>query len=457
MAKILIFKRKEQTEGTIKLRFRIRDGRDTQIFHPSDIEADVKALKKLNDDGTKKDGVVIYDTELSEKIKKEIKYLTLAYEKMKENGYDLTSEVLEKMYLEVKKPDEAEREAGHTLVQEFQKYLKDAVKLKFVGEQRLKTLNVVLSELERYLAIKGRTKILVKEFTDKDVLSFQDFVFDEYKYVKNHKRLYSGMSEKNIPQKRRAPNTVAVRMKALQSVFRGIDTDYNPFDKLPKKYRTAITKEEYEEPICLDREEFFKIYATSVPDTLRETKDAFLLQCSFGCRIGDFTSLCMDNVAVDDNGIPYIHYLPQKTIRTNVKKIEIETPIMRYALEIIKKYKFNFQVLKYVSGKSGYNVKIKSLLQHCEIDRLVKGLDDETGEIVSKPLYEFGSSKLCRKTNVNIMREVQIDEYAAGLHAVGSQAVECYHNNGIRSRFILMCAAFNQPIYKVDKEFNIIE
>ncbi len=456
MAKILIFKRKEQTEGTIKLRFRIRDGRAIQIFHPSDIEADVKSLKKLNDDGTRKPGVSIYDVELSERIKEEIDYLTKAYDLMKEKGYDLTAEVLEKTYLEIKNPVQAEREEGHTLLQEFQKYLDDAVKLKFIGVQRLKALQVLYSELEKYLTIKGRSKILISEFNEKDVLAFQDFLYDEYKFVKRHKHLYSKMSARNIPTKRRSQNTVAVRMKALQSVFRGIDTDYNPFDKLTKKYRTAITKEEYEEPICLNREEFFKIFSSSVPEALSETKDVFLLQCAFGCRIGDFTSLTMDNVSVDDDGIPYIHYLPQKTLRTNTKKVETETPIMQYALDIIKKWQFKFPILKYVSGQCGYNAKIKKLLQHCGIDRMVKGLDEETGEIATKPLYEFGSSKLCRKTHVNIMREVQIDEYAAGLHAIGSQAVERYHNNGIRSRFILMCAAFGQPIYKVDDKLNVL-
>ena len=33
---------------------------------------------------------------------------------------------------------------------------------------------------------------------------------------------------------------------------------------------------------------------------------------------------------------------------------EIETPVIRYALDIITKYKFSFPILKYVSGKSGY-------------------------------------------------------------------------------------------------------
>lgn len=115
---------------------------------------------------------------------------------------------------------------------------------------------------------------------------------------------------------------------------------------------------------------------TEVPATLQETKECFLLQCAFGCRIADFQALSMSKIKVTDNGIPFIHYLPKKTLRENVENIEIETPIMRYALDLIKKWQFNFPILKYVTGKSGYNAKIKLLLQYCGIDRECKIFDD---------------------------------------------------------------------------------
>ena len=46
--------------------------------------------------------------------------------------------------------------------------------------------------------------------------------------------------------------------------------------------------------------------------------------------------------------------------------------------------------------------------------------------------------------------------YATGLHSVGSRAVEHYSMLEIRDLFALLCVAFNQPKYKVDKELNII-
>ena len=56
-------------------------------------------------------------------------------------------------------------------------------------------------------------------------------------------------------------------------------------------------------------------------------------------------------------------------MKSNEHKDEVEIPIMRYALDIIKKWQFNFPILKYVTGKSGYNVKIRKLLD--QIDREV--------------------------------------------------------------------------------------
>ena len=53
------------------------------------------------------------------------------------------------------------------------------------------------------------------------------------------------------------------------------------------------------------------------------------------------------------------------------------------------------------------------------------------------------------------MNKVQVNKYAAGLHAKNSGAVERYTNMGIKERFILMCAAFGCEEYRVDSELKI--
>lgn len=110
-----------------------------------------------------------------------------------------------------------------------------------------------------------------------------------------------------------------------------------------------------------------------------------------------------------------------------------------------------------VSAEKVKEYVIKELLRFCNIDRKVPVFDEDKGDNVYKPLYELASTKLCRKTHVDMMNKVQINMYAAGLHKDGSDAVERYTKLDIRDRFILMCAAFNQPLYKVDKDLNIID
>lgn len=129
---------------------------------------------------------------------------------------------------------------------------------------------------------------------------------------------------------------------------------------------------------------------------------------------------------------------------------------MLFALDIVKRSGFKFGVLKYTSGKSGYNAKIKKLLEHCKIDRLVNQYDEATGTINRMPLHSAGSSKLCRKTHIDIANKVQVNMYATGLHEVGSSAVEHYPMPEIRDLFMLLCAAFNQPRYRVDKQLNVL-
>lgn len=128
------------------------------------------------------------------------------------------------------------------------------------------------------------------------------------------------MDNRNIPQAPRGQNTVATKLKKLQAFFNELESNdeiaVSPFRKLGKQRKTIMMKEQYDEPIFLTKNEFVRIQNTNVPSSLQETKDVFILQCSLGCRVGDFQELSFDNISIEEN-IPYIHYLPQKTIKEN--------------------------------------------------------------------------------------------------------------------------------------------
>lgn len=55
---------------------------------------------------------------------------------------------------------------------------------------------------------------------------------------------------------------------------------------------------------------------------------------------------------------------------------------------------------------------------------------------------EVATSKLARKTHIDMLNKVQINYYAAGLHRVGSEAVFRYTNLELGDRYELLKLAF---------------
>ena len=351
-------------------------------------------------------------------------------------------------------------EEVETLLDRFNRYIDGLKTYGTVSEGRAKIYRIVWDKLSRFLIIFKKAKYTAEQFTPEDILAFREFVINEYKYVDKHKAIYGNLPKTSVPTKQASINTASAKLRALQAFFNELEENdeilKSPVRRLTKKRRNEALREQYDDPFFLRYDEVQQIMTADVPDRLTETKDAFLLQCALGCRIGDYLKLSMSNIAITDDGIPYVQYLPKKTMKTQNDRREKKTPLMLFALEIVKRSGFKFGVLKYASGKSGYNAKIKKLLEHCKIDRLVNQYDEATGTMLRVPLLTVGSSKLCRKTHIDISNKAQVNMYATGLHEVGSSAVEHYSMLEIRDLFTLLCAAFNQPQYRVDKQLNIL-
>lgn len=477
MEHITYFRRREQ-KGEIRLRFRLQDterGVDkthpngVDLYHKSDIVAKVEDLDRLNLDGTFKDKVLAKNKAmigpLSNAIQAEIKIMAEVYSGIKKANLIVDSKTFHDMIEAYKHPDKVESKENKTLLAQFRAFYQQYEELDDDGKNIslvFRDYQVLDGKLERYLKVIGQEAILTNDFSDRELMDFHRFMIDEYKYAAKAKysHIYEGMMKRNIPTKQRSQNTVATEIKKLRTFYiwyakKHDDLGKTPFERLTDAELEKITSEDYDEAICLTKDEFMKVQETEVPASLQETKDVFLLQCNFGARIEDFKKWNMGNVMVDVNGIPYLRYLPHKTLKKS--KDDIETPILRYSLDIIKKYRFQFPILKYVTGKSGYNIKIKELMKFCGIDRGCKVYNAKTQSNDIVPLWEKASSKLCRKTFVDMMNKAQIDEYAAGLHKKGSGAVKRYTNMSLQDRFNLMCFAFSQPIYAVDKSLNVVD
>ena len=447
------------------MRFRLSDTRAVDLYHKSSIVAGLKDLEKFNLDCTLKPKVTIYNKKLKKDIEVVVKAMTEAYHALceKMDKTHISGELFEQEVAKILNPEISvvvnEKES---MISRFSRFISDGFKEGNFNEKRMKSYEDLLRGITRFLKIKHLEKISADEFSADLLKELSEFFKDEYLYVPKHKRLYANLPVRQVPTQERHHNTIVTRLNKVQAFFNELldqeELEISPFMKLGRKRHAKIMREEYpDDPINLTIDELYRIIDADVPEFLAETRDAFIVQCALGCRINEFQQLCMAKVAVTEDGIPYVHYLPSKTKRENTKKVEIQTPIIRYAFDLIMKYQFNFRILKYVSGKSGYNVKIRELLKHCEINREVKVYNREIDDNEFYPIHERASSKMCRATNEDLMRVAQVNLFTSGLHAVGSDAIHHYTRERLGELFARMCYAYRQPIYRVDKNLNVIE
>ena len=462
MTSIRAFIRTSQKDKEVNVRFRLSDGRDVQLFHKSEIMVLPSLWDAKNEQYKAKSVIKLEDRTLFNTSISERKNLVLSiYGENKE----LTSEMLENLIDEHLHPEKYNNHSKkESMCEMFQHYVDGWLKNGVIGAGRKKHYDVVIRELIRFLIIDGNDGCSVEEFDKNYILRFREFLRTEYSIVDKYPGLYINMNKRNRPSKARSQNTIAEKLLLLQAFLVELESNdiipISPFRKIGKE-KESIMKQQYDEPVYLTKAEFNSILTNDCPEPLKRVKDIFITQCCFGCRVGDFRRFTFDNIGIEDN-IPYIHYLPQKTQKEGLIRTEIKTPIIRIAYDIIMKYKGTLQtnaLLPYYpegNGETGYNYQIKKLLEYYEINRKVAIFNAESGMNEYKSIFEIASSKLARKTHVDLMNKVQVDKYAAGLHAKNSGAVDRYTNMGIKERFILMCAAFGSEEYKISSTLDII-
>lgn len=459
MARITIYNRSIKTKGSINIRFRLSDGRGVQLFHKSEITADLEELSKFESDGTPKKRSN-YNRKLADAIRERITLMQEVYQEGYRNGLSFTNATFDEEVNKRLRPNDYQEESKERqLLFRFKKYISSGP----FSEGRTKSYMVTANILERFLVINNIPDATIDDVTPDFLRVLRGFIADEWKYAQDAKymALYADMKPQNIPSGPRAQNTIANKLKMLQAFFAMLeDADEivkTPFRKLGRETRSRFLKEQYAAPIALTIDEVRQIINSDVKEELKDTKDAFLLQCALGCRISDFKSMGMRNLAVSPEGIPYIRYIAEKTRTEAAGLSEIKTPLIRFAFDIVRRTEFNIPILRNISGKDGYNIRIKKLLEECGINREVGVWNEKNLQLEYFPLYTIGSTKLGRKTNVTLLSRVQINSTIAGLHATGSEAAERYYDKSLEDIFNLMSKAFEEPTYRTDENYSIIQ
>ena len=392
------------------------------------------------------------DAERNQKLRSELEQHKLAmckaYTFMQIKRMDMNSRIFETQVQRMMTEDMGfvGRKTGEPICKRLTRYLGEAFRDGVIGQGRYTIMLGKARKLQRFLVIKGLSGISAREFTADLLLEYRQFIYDEYLYVPQFPQLYPSGGGKHAPRRRCKDTTVVHDLKALQAFFRELEDTgeirRSPFKKISFEKRRSIMHVMYDAPFFLKADELRKVMNTTVPPELQQTKDIFVLNCALGCRISDLKRLTMDKVAVSDDGIPYVHYIPSKTARAQTTNQEILTPLIPLALEIVQRTQLAFNGRNPKYEKQAYNKSLQLLLAYCGINRQVCLFDHELGDNVYRPLYEVASSKLARKTHVDMLTKVQINYYAAGLHREGSEAVFRYTNLELKDRYALLKAAF---------------
>ena len=465
MERITLYCRTTSARGTTNLRFRVTNGRAVTMYYSTGRKIPNEQLAAFTPEGTIRPRVTVYNPKLKAEIEEYFAAINAAYNHMKIKGMDMRSEVLQAEVDKILNPESTEAilhpNGEETFVQRFRRYVEEAYRDGIIGEHRHMHYDAMVRRMERFLHIKGHSQLMPAQFDVKMLMDYRQFVADEYLYVPQYPKLYQKDGRKRYPTKRISNNSVIHEMKGLRAFLNELEnTDEifkSPFRKISRERFKAMMRAKNDEPFFLRKAELKMIIETEVPQELQMAKDIFVLNCCIGARISDFFSFTMDKVSVSPEGIPYIHYIPHKTMKEMETMVEIKTPLVRVAYDILMKTKLNFNQQKANYTIAVYNRELRKLLKFCGLDRPVSKFNETKGENEYFPLYELASSRLARKTHVDIMNKVQVNAYVAGLHAEGSEAVFRYTNLELTDRFALMNVAFGQKAYHVNPDLTLVK
>lgn len=418
MATVSAFIRKTST-SLAKIRFRLRDGRNLQLFYVSNIliEPELWDNKKQEVKSrvlVSKEKRLTINNKVSE-LKRIILDIYLCNPNIKTS--EMFSELIDRR-INPDKYDESEDLRLNTLFAQFIEQRQS-----HVSTLRVRKYESVYRILQRYQ--------LYRRYELRADLTTLDTIIDIEQYLKQEHLIYNRCPElfSLVPDSRfksqRGKNTVADRMKVIRTFYKWCETSgiisNNPF----AQYK--VEAQVYGTPYYISIEERNRIYKMSLhnhPELARQ-RDIFVFHCLIGCRISDLYSLTRNNIV--DNCIQYV---PHKTKDSIPKTVKV--PLNDIAKEILDKYKnfSNNKILPLISMVN-YNKAIKKIFLAARINRPVIVIDSITREPVVKPLYEIASSHIARRTFIgNLYKKVQDPSLISSLsgHEEGSRAFLRYRN-----------------------------
>lgn len=408
------------------VRFRLRDGRNIQLFHASELE-----INPSDWDVTRQEikAKVLYDAEKRAAFNKAVaerKNMMLELYNAAPIKEGLTSEWLE---LEIDKRLHPERYIVEEHRQTFFEAYEEFVEKRKLSDWRVRAIRVVIRALRRYELYARRTvdSRFVLDFdtvTPLVLRDFEEFLRNEHTFCGQYPDIYEAVPESRTPQPR-GQNTINGILTKLRTFFIWANdvgkTTNNPF----RNY--AVEECVYGTPFYISIDERNKIYRTNLArhPQLATQRDIFVFQCLIGCRVGDLYKLTRDNLI---GGA--VEYIPRKT--KDGHPVTVRVPINRTAREILTRYAdWSGPGLFPLIAEQQYNRAIKRIFLAAGLRRKVTILNPLTREPEQRPIWEVASSHLARRAFVgNLYKQVKDPNLVGALsgHKEGSRAFARYRD-----------------------------
>lgn len=412
---------KDEKKRKPRVRFRLYEGHNVDLFYLSKIEVDFDKWDKKKECVKSRISINPFEKdEINNNVENHKELIKQAYETMLKEGLNINSKVLKEIMLTLLYP-KTNKETDIANKNNFYTYFDKFVE----GKELSKSRNFLYLQLKRTLLRFEKFYDLdfnIKSFNTQLLYDFQRFMENEHNLYLQNIELYKNEICKYTEPK--SINTITGRLTALKTFFNWT-LKKDLINKSPF-IGFVMPKEVYGTPYYLTIEERNNIYNFDLSKNIRLklSRDIFIFQCCIGCRISDLWNMTNKNII---NGA--VEYIANKT--KNENPLTVRVPLNSIAQKILNEYKEddeNAKILPFPSQVK-YNKNIKTIFKKADINRLVTIFNSTTKKYEQKPLYEIASSHLARRTFIgNLYKQVKDPNLIGSLsgHVEGSKAFARY-------------------------------
>lgn len=385
----------------VKIRFRLSDGRNVQLFHKSEIEVDPKTFDEKEQIIKSKVVFPARDrTKFNDGIADRKKLIRSIYD----SSIELTSELLDLKIDQALHPEkyvQVEKAKPKTF---FDVY--DLFVASYRGTERMKqhyrSVKRILQRYELYSQKNHPSYAFTFESIDAELLrKIENFIHIEHTLFEKHPDIYKAVPDSR-PPKQRGRNRTNKIFRYLRTVIRwAIEEKQTAINSFPK---FKIEQDVYGTPYYISIDERNALYnfdLSGLPE-LAIQRDIFVFHCLIGCRVGDLLKL--NKTSIIDNAVEYI---PRKT--KEGRPVTVRVPLNTIAKEILSRYsQYEGDTLLPFVLEQKYNLAIKDCFKLAGLTRFVTIINPTTGNEEKKHLNEIASSHVARRTFVgNLYKKVK--------------------------------------------------